>query len=72
MKVEEEVVHEENEWNICVVDETETVEENLEVTQGLKFSYAAPEVENEPETEQETAATSEVSLEELMRQMKSL
>ena len=69
-KVEEAVVHEENEWNICVVDETVEVAEDLEVTKGLKYAYSAPEAE--VPNEQEHVSTSDVSLEELMKQMKSL
>ena len=70
---EDNVVHEDNEWGISVVDETVDEDgdgDNLEVTTGLKYSYTVPETsQQDPESQ---VQTTDVSLEELMKQMKSL
>lgn len=74
---EETVLHESNEWEISVIDETAPEEENLEVAQGINLSYSRPvEVEvKDSRTEgpsSTTSAANEPSLEELMAQMKRL
>lgn len=70
-KVEEEVVHEDNDWGICVVDESKKIEENLDIGSGLRLAYGKSDNSidydipvNKPVIEQ--------SLEELMEQMKQL
>lgn len=70
-KEEEAVVHEENEWGICCVDESAAVEENLDVAKGIKLAYTTPATEESADGGQEVK-TDDVSLEELMKQMKSL
>ena len=66
-----EVVHEENDWGICVVDESAPINENLEVgSSGVKFAYAQQQ-SNEDSLRVEGQAI-EQSLEELMAQMKQL
>lgn len=79
-QVEEEtaVLHESNEWEISVIDETVAEEENLEVAQGIALSYARPvevavkgDRTGAPSVTTTTTA-SEPSLEELMAQMKRL
>jgi len=79
---EEAVVHEENEWNIELADESEDVAETpkVELAQGLELAYEAPPVEtvepDEPSVEtvetEEPQAVGEQSLEELMAAMKSM
>ncbi|XP_013100769.2 ubiquitin-like modifier-activating enzyme 5 [Stomoxys calcitrans] len=80
--VKEEVVeeidqqlHDDNEWGIELVDdsqpmETTTKSENPNVSEGLRLAYEAPaaqEISNE-----NTVSTADVSLDELMAQMKSM
>ncbi|XP_077543522.1 ubiquitin-like activating enzyme 5 isoform X1 [Haemaphysalis longicornis] len=73
----EEVVHEDNEWGICLVSETpeEAGKDDAECTvpglvPGVKLAYTVPKPQQDEETE--AAAESEQTLEELMAQMKSL
>lgn len=72
------VLHENNEWDISVVDETVHEEENLEVAQGIALSYSRPtEVEGGGDISKQapsvpTSTANEPSLEELMAQMKRL
>ncbi|XP_017461239.1 PREDICTED: ubiquitin-like modifier-activating enzyme 5 [Rhagoletis zephyria] len=72
------VLHENNEWDISVVDETVPEEENLEVAQGIALSYSRPaEVEGGGDISKQapsvpTSTANEPSLEELMAQMKRL
>lgn len=69
--VEEEIVHEDNEWGISVVDESVPVEDQtVEIAKGLKLSYTKPA--EEEHDSQSAVADSQISLEELMKQMKSL
>lgn len=70
---EPEVVHEENEWGICLVDESETVAENLQVASGVSYAYSKPDLINETqETNLVSEKQNEPSLDELMAQMKQL
>lgn len=72
---EEAVLHESNEWEIRVIDETVAEEENLEIAQGISLSYARPvevEVKGATEAPSVTTTAGEPSLEELMAQMKRL
>lgn len=73
----EEVVHEDNEWGICLVSETpeEAGKEDAECTvpglvPGVRLAYTVPKPQQDEDTE--PAAESEQTLEELMAQMKSL
>ncbi|CAG9796839.1 unnamed protein product [Diatraea saccharalis] len=68
-------VHADNEWGISLVDENVPEEEptNLNLVDGVQLAYSVP-VDNEtPESSTGGAvAASELSLEELMKQMKSM
>ena len=66
----EKPLHKENEWGICLVDESVVGEENSAVGEGLKFAYSIPKETDNPEGEVVQAA--DVSLEDLMNQMKSI
>ncbi|CAD6198332.1 unnamed protein product [Caenorhabditis auriculariae] len=70
---EEEIVHEENEWGIVCVDESQPVEKPKDnsnsVAEGLKFAYEAPEPQEELPEE---IVVPKDSLEELMKKLKSL
>lgn len=74
----EEVLHEDNEWGISLMDESEDKEEtNLpNLSDGLQYAYTKPK---EPEEEangtngdEAVTETSEASLEDLMSQLKSI
>lgn len=70
--IEKEVVHEENDWGICLVSETpedEGEKENLEVAKGVKLAYTKPAVEEDGD---QSVDVNEQSLEDLMAQLKSL
>nr|CAG4637823.1 EOG090X07G2 [Chydorus sphaericus] len=71
-KKEVAVVHEENDWGISLVDESEPIEDNRprELAPGIHAAYDIP-VEVEEASVEETA-DSGLSLEELMAQMKSI
>ncbi|RVE54516.1 hypothetical protein evm_001001 [Chilo suppressalis] len=68
-------VHADNEWGICLVDENVPEEDttNLNLAEGVQLAYTVP-IDNEtPESSTGGAvAASELSLEELMKQMKSM
>ncbi|XP_050049250.1 ubiquitin-like modifier-activating enzyme 5 [Dermacentor andersoni] len=74
----EEVVHEDNEWGICLVSETpdEAAEGSSaectvsDLAPGIQLAYTVPKPQKNEDTE--VAADSEQTLEELMAQMKSL
>lgn len=62
---EQKVVHNDNEWNIEVVGESEDIVENLEVTKGLQFEYSKEKkVEEKVEVKE--------NLEDLMAQLEQL
>lgn len=73
---EQPVVHEENEWGICVVSEISEEElkedetSNMKLAEGLKLAYTKPVAAKDDECN--TVDVSEQSLEDLMAQMKSL
>ncbi|CAI4221223.1 unnamed protein product [Auanema sp. JU1783] len=71
--VEESVVHESNEWNIQLVDES-AIEENVTtVGAGLRFAYELPNKKEDEEEEEVTpAADSGKDLAALMAQLKGL
>lgn len=71
----EEVVHEDNEWGICLVSETVELGQDDEcnmpdLASGLQLAYTVPKQQKDEDTD--GAAESEQTLEELMAQMKSL
>ncbi|GFR14874.1 ubiquitin-like modifier-activating enzyme 5 [Trichonephila clavata] len=71
--VEKKVVHEDNEWGICLVSETEendNVEESSEVAKGIKHAYEKPAVIEDDDSN--CVDVHEQSLEDLMSQLKSL
>lgn len=73
---DEPVVHEDNEWGISLVDESvptmepEGAGDMLGLVQGVKTAYSLPAAT--AETVDEATADAEVSLEELMAQMKTI
>lgn len=71
--LEDEVVHEENEWGISLVDESVDVAEanNLpELSAGLKYAYTGPDLNTEAPTE--AAEGQEGQLADLMAQLKNM
>nr|CAG4649385.1 EOG090X07G2 [Scapholeberis mucronata] len=65
------VTHDDNEWGISLVDESEPISQTpTEIVPGIHVAYDLPKEENANETP-ETVDTS-MSLEELMAQMKSM
>ena len=81
VKVEEkpvEKVHQPNKYGICIVDESEDVEEKTEVAPGIKFAYSTgdsnkqTEIDAKDETSTDPVPETEESLEDLMNKMKSL
>ncbi|KAJ8953262.1 hypothetical protein NQ318_015844 [Aromia moschata] len=68
-KEEEKPLHEDNEWGISLVDES-IDEVEPKVVEGVKLAYTLP---NETSIEEcQEATTNDISLEELMAQMKSI
>ncbi|CAH0724475.1 unnamed protein product, partial [Brenthis ino] len=68
-------VHADNEWGISLVDENSPEEEtpNLKLVDGVQVAYSVPVDNSTPESSTGGAvAASELSLEELMQQMKSM
>lgn len=64
-------VHESNDWGISLVDESEPVSENLSVTEGVRFAYDYGEKgDSSKQTPQD--CENEISLDDLVSQMKSL
>ncbi|KAH9493720.1 Ubiquitin-like modifier-activating enzyme 5 [Dermatophagoides farinae] len=69
------IEHEDNEWNISVVDESATVEssDHVAVAKGIRYAYEKPTTTNEKEsTTNQSSNNDDVSLEDLMKQMKNL
>ncbi|CAF4949853.1 unnamed protein product [Pieris macdunnoughi] len=72
---DEKPIHEENQWGISLVDENSPEEEtpNLNLVDGVQVAYSIPVDNSTPESSTGGAvAASELSLEELMQQMKSM
>lgn len=70
----EEIVHEENEWNISVVDESTNDSVGIdptEVSKGIRFAYDKPDAHIDSAVS-EKDAFDDVPLDELMKQMKNL
>lgn len=79
-KEEEEIVHDENEWGICLISEAaddkcsgDAANEAtvLGLAEGIRLAYTIPAV-NQDEEEEGTVPDTEQSLDSLMAQMKSL
>jgi len=72
----EEVVHEDNEWGICLMDESVDIKEenNLQnLSEGLQYAYTKPQEEsNVVEDANDGEQTDDVSLDDLMSQLKSI
>ncbi|XP_053201224.1 ubiquitin-like modifier-activating enzyme 5 [Panonychus citri] len=68
---EPEIVHEENDWGICLVDEYVPEADEVEVAPGVKLQYTKDEPSVQVDSK-DTVQDTEQSLEELMNQMKSL
>ena len=73
-KVEEEIVHEDNEWGISLVSEdagdVDGASNATELAAGVKLAYEKPK--RPQEVEEETQAEDKESLEDLMKQLKKL
>lgn len=69
---EAKIVHEENDWGICLVDESAEEPEAKEVAPGLKLEYTRDQKQAPETTNHSTVGDTNQSLEELMNQMKSL
>ncbi|GIY93116.1 ubiquitin-like modifier-activating enzyme 5 [Caerostris extrusa] len=71
--IEKKVVHEDNEWGICLVsgtDDSEETDSSPEVAKGLKHAYKKPAVIEDDDSN--CVDVNEQSLEDLMSQLKSL
>lgn len=67
------ITHEDNEWNISVVDQSENIAENVEIGTGIKYAYELPSKPDQISNDNDQISTKDdVSLEELMKQMKNL
>lgn len=75
-KVEPQVVHEDNEWGIDLVDESENVPEDnrtsLQLTDGLTLAYNLPKASESSQDVPEESGDSALSLEDLANQLKFL
>ncbi|XP_065834446.1 ubiquitin-like modifier-activating enzyme 5 [Oscarella lobularis] len=71
-KKEEKIVHESNDWGICVVDEDNPVEDNPDVAEGIKVAYTIPDKNETKDQGDEVTVEDDQSLDDLMKQMKSL
>lgn len=75
VKEDDTPIHAENEWGISLVDENSPEEEtpNLNLVDGVQVAYTLPADISTPESSTGTAiAASELSLEDLMQQMKNM
>eukprot|EP00051_Salpingoeca_urceolata_P009017 m.110690 g.110690 ORF g.110690 m.110690 type:complete len:404 (-) comp16069_c0_seq4:169-1380(-) len=78
VKEEEPVVHENNDFGICLVDESEPIEDQTAVAAGLRLAYEKAAAEAEPaaeESEADSGAAAETDgadLDELQQMLKSL
>lgn len=68
---EEGPIHEDNEWGISLVDESVPEVKQVEVTKGISLAYTLPS-EDVGTTNKKVNDNNEVSLEELMAQMKNI
>lgn len=64
-------VHEQNDWDISLVDESVDAEADIHSAEtGVKLAYSASSIE--PKVDADSSASDATSLEELMIQMKSM
>lgn len=63
-------LHEDNEWGISLVDESIPDTKQVEVTKGVTLAYTLPS--DKTEASNEVNANSEISLDDLMAQMKNI
>lgn len=73
---EDVIEHDDNEWNISVIDESniESIDQT-NVAEGIRYAYETQQTsnnENELSTTTNQTSNNDVSLEELMKQMKNL
>ena len=68
---EEEVVHEDNSWGICLVDESKDAPEPEmpKLTEGISYAYNVPEV-TDSQNDERDVSTQGQSLDDLMNQLK--
>lgn len=73
---EEEIVHEDNDWGISLVDESEDLREDTklqDLSTGLQYAYTKPAETNEEESKSEnTEGGGEQNLEDLMSALKQM
>ncbi|CAH2049857.1 unnamed protein product, partial [Iphiclides podalirius] len=76
VREDEPPLHADNHWGICLIDENAPEEEeacNLKLAEGVQVAYGAAPDSGSPESSTEGAvAASDLSLEDLMRQMKNI
>ena len=70
-------MHEDNEWGISLVDEdageaTTSSQPTQQLAEGITTAYELPSTSNTEEQDNAPAAADDTSLEELMKQMKSM
>ncbi|CAH1153547.1 unnamed protein product [Phaedon cochleariae] len=70
-KEEEKPIHEDNEWGISLVNESVEEKEQVNVSEGVQLAYTLPSQSSIAECEEATVSD-DVSLDELMAQMKSI
>ncbi|CAG9855294.1 unnamed protein product [Phyllotreta striolata] len=68
---EEKPIHDDNEWGISLVDESEDTKEQVTISEGVQLAYTLPNQTAVEECEEATA-DADVSLDELMAQMKAI
>lgn len=66
------ITHEDNEWGICVVDETTEEAPNLQVSEGIALAYEPVQTEMEGDFANQLSPMDDSSLQDLMEQMKNL
>lgn len=71
-KEDDQPLHEDNEWGISLVDESlDTGADKIKVAEGVQLAYTIPKDDSIDEC-QEATSSKEVSLDELMNQIKNI
>lgn len=66
-------IHESNEWGISLVEESREEKESVAVAEGLSLAYTLPGMpDNNPLEQAEEATSNDISLDDLMAQMKAM
>lgn len=64
-------IHEDNEWGISLVDESGPESRQVEITKGVTLAYTLPN-EDVGDNNKQSNVNNDISLEELMAQMKNI